>query len=134
MFRVHKKQHQALADKAFVDKLEADMAEDMLGRPASLEERARLPLREMIEHGISVARGYGLITQRDLAFFVLNMVTINPEFHLQPHIQAILRDRSLDPPERRDKMLMDVSDEEWDQAAKMTGSDAYWARVLPPVD
>jgi hypothetical protein len=133
MFRVHKRQHEALGEKSFVDRLEADMCEELLGRPSSLEERARLPFREMIKHGVAVARTYGLVTQRDLALFVRNMVTINPEFHLQPHIHAILKDPSLEPPERREKLLMDVSDEEWDEAAKMTPSDPYWARVLPPV-
>jgi hypothetical protein len=133
MFRVHKKQHDALGEKSFVDRLEADLCEEVLGRPASREERARLPFREMILHGVAVARGYGLETQRDLALFVRNMVTINPEFHLQPHIHAILQDPALEPPERREKLLMDVSDEEWDQAARMTVPDAYWSRVLPAV-
>jgi hypothetical protein len=133
MFRIRTPQRRSLGDKDFIDRLEESIAEDTLGRKVSAEERARLPIREMIEHGVEVARGYGLATQRDLALFVLNMLTINPEFHRQPRIHAILKDPALSPPERRERLLADVSDEEWDEAAKMTDPDRYWARVLPPV-
>lgn len=131
MLRIRRQQHQSLADKDFLDRLEASVAEDALGRKVSAEERARLPFREMIEHGVEVARGYGLETERDLTLFVLNMISINPEFHRQPRIRAILEDRSLPPPARREKLLMDVSDDEWQEAAKMTDPDRYWSRVLP---
>ena len=96
------------------------------------EERARLPVRAMVEHGVGVARAtYGLETERDLMLFVLNMITINPEFHLQPRIHAILKDDELPRPVRREKLLTDVSDAEWEQAATMTNHDQYWSRVLP---
>lgn len=131
MLRIRRQQHQSLADKDFLDRLEASVAEDALGRKVSAEERARLPFREMIEHGVEVARGFGLVTERDLTLFVLNMISINPEFHRQPHIRAILEDEALAPPTRREKLLMDVSDEEWEEAAKMTDPDRYWSRVLP---
>jgi hypothetical protein len=133
MLKIRKPQHQSLSDKGFIDRLEASIAEDIFGRKVSGEERMRLPIREMVEHGVGVARGYGLVTERDLALFVLNMLTINPEFHRQPRIHGILKDSSLEPPERREKLLTDVSDEEWDEAGKMTDADRYWARVLPPV-
>jgi hypothetical protein len=131
MFKIRPKQQASLADKAFVDWVENYLAEDMLERKVSAEERARLPFRGMIEHGMEVARGYGLETQRDLMFFVLNMITINPEFHRQPKIHAILEDESLTTKDRRDKLLTDVSKEEWEEAAQMTDEDAYWSRVLP---
>lgn len=131
MLRVRKEQRQSLGDKGFIDKLEASIAEDTLGRQVTEEERARLPLREMIEHGVSVARGYGLETERDLTLFVLNMLTINPEFHKQPRIRGILLDQSLTPPARREKLLVEVSDEEWEEAARMADADRYWSRVLP---
>jgi hypothetical protein len=131
MLRIRKKQHEALADKAFIDRLEEYVAEDTFGRKVSAEERARLPIRGMVAHGIEVARGYGLRTERDLMLFVLNMITINPEFHRQRHIHEILQDASLSPPDRREKMLSDVSDEEWEEAARMTNADRYWSRVLP---
>ncbi len=92
-----------------------------------------MPFRAMAEHGVEVARGYDLVTERDLTFFVLNMLTINPEFHRQPHIHGILRDSALSPPERRQRMLAEVSDAEWEEAAAMTDPDRYWSRVLPPV-
>jgi hypothetical protein len=131
MFKVRKKQHDAVAMKGFVDRVEAHLAEDLLVRKVTAEERARLPLRAMIEHGIAIARDYGLETERDMMLFVLNMITINPEFHRQPRIQGILRDKALAPPARREKLLTDVSDDEWEQAAVMTNADHYWARALP---
>ena len=131
MLRIRKKQHEALADKAFIDRLEEYVAEDTFGRKVSAEERARLPIRGMVAHGIEVARGYGLRTERDLMLFVLNMITINPEWHRQPHIHAILQDKALAPPDRREKLLTDVSDDEWEEAAAMTDGNRYWARELP---
>lgn len=133
MFRIRKEQHRSLGDKDFLDRLEAMVAEDMLGRRVSAEELARRPLREMIEHGVEVARGYGLATERDLGAFVLNMLTINPEFHRQPRIQGILRDEALSPEARREKLLAEVSDEEWDEAAEMTDPDRYWSGVVRQV-
>ena len=131
MFKVHHKQEAAVADRAFVDKVEAYVAEDLLQRRVSAEEKARLPIRDMVLHGIGVARGYGLETQRDLMLFVLNMITINPEFHRQPRIHAILSDPSLTPPARREKLLTDVSYDEWQEAAAMVDEDEYWSRALP---
>lgn len=131
MFRVQPHQHRSLGDQDFFDRLEVFIAEDAFGRKVSAEERARLPFRAMIEHGVEVARSYGLETERDLSLFVLNMITINPEFHRQPRIHALLRDPALAPPERREKLLKDVSDEDWSEAATMTDPDRYWSRVLP---
>lgn len=133
MFRVRKQQRESLGDKGFIDRLEASIADDTFGRSITAKERARLPIRAMVEHGVEVARGYKLETERDITFFVLNMLTINPEFHRQPRIHAILRDPDLKPPERREKLLTDVSDDEWEDAAKMTDPDRYWTRVLPPL-
>jgi len=131
MFRIRKRQHEALADKAFIDKVEEFVVEDRLDRRVTAEERARLPFRAMIEHGVEVARSYGLETERDLMLFVLNMITINPEFHRQPRIHGILQDPDLTPSQRRDKLLTDVTGAEWDEAAGMTDAGRYWSRVLP---
>jgi hypothetical protein len=134
MFKVTPRNQRPLADEGFVARLEELLAENFYGRVPTPEERARVPFRGMIEHGMEVARSYGLKTERDLAGFVLNMVRINPEFHLQPKINAILRDGALKPAERRDKLLSGVSDDEWEEAARMTDDDAYWDRVLPEDD
>ena len=101
-------------------RLEATLAEDLLGGGVSAVERARLPSAPWPSTASAVARGYGQTTERDLTFFVLNMITINPECHRQPHIHAILDDAALTPADRREKLLGDVSEEEWQEAAKMT--------------
>ena len=48
----------------------------------------------------------------------------------QPRIHGILTDKALARPERRERLLTDVSDGEWEQAAQMTDADDYWLRVL----
>jgi len=131
MLKVHRDQQVAVADRAFVDMVEEYVAEDLLKRRVSAEEKARLPLRGMIEHAMAVARGYGWETQRDLMLFALNMITINPEWHRHPKIQGIVADRSLSPPARREKLLREVSDAEWQAAAEMADEDDYWSRHLP---
>jgi hypothetical protein len=131
MLKVHREQEMAVADKAFIDKVEEYIAEDILHRRVTAEEKARLPLRGMIEHAIGVARGYGWETQRDLMLFALHMITINPEWHRQPKIQSILQDKSLTPPARREMLLSKVTHEEWAQAGEMVDEDEYWTRVLP---
>jgi hypothetical protein len=131
MFRIRQQQMRTLGDQAFIASLEQALGEDFYGRKPTKEELVRAPFREMIEHGMVVARGYGLETQRDLAGFVLNMIRINPEFHKQPRINAILKDTSLEPPERREKLLTCVSGDEWEEAARMTNADDYWDRELP---
>ncbi len=131
MFKVTPRNQRPLGDDGFVRRLEQLLGEDFYGRKPTPEELERIPFRAMIEHGMEVARGYGLRSERDLAGFVLNMVTINPEFHLQPRIHAILADPALAPAERRDKLRGAVSDEAWAEAARMTNGNAYWDRVLP---
>jgi hypothetical protein len=131
MFKVTPRNQRPIGDEDFVRRLEQLLGEDFYGRRPTPEELERIPFRAMIEHGMAVARGYGLASERDLAGFVLNMVTINPEFHLQPRIHAILADGALTPAERRERLLSGVSDEEWAEAARMTNGDAYWNRVLP---
>ena len=131
MFKVHQKQHAAVAERAFVERLENHVAEDILRRRVSAEERSRLPIRAMVEHGLVVARTYGLETERDLMLFVLNMITINPEWHHHPKINAILTDSTLSRPARREKLLTDVTDDEWEEAGVMVDEDEYWSRALP---
>jgi hypothetical protein len=131
MFRVKARNQRPLGDADFIGRLEDLLAEDFYERTVTPEEKAWLPFREMVEHGMEVARSYGFTTERDIASFVLNMVRINPEFHRQPKINAILKDTDIKPPDRREKLLTDVSDAEWEEAARMTNADDYWDRVLP---
>jgi hypothetical protein len=130
MFRIRKAQHDAMAMKLFIDRMEGYILERWFGRQVLGEERAGLPMRAVIQHGVDVAQGYGLETERDLMLFVLNMINVNPEFHRQPHVHAILEEASVTGPEWRERLLTEVSDAEWEQAAVMTNADDYWTRVL----
>ncbi len=94
------------------------------------EEKERLPLRQMIEHGISIAQRYGLETEQDLVFFLLNMIEIGPQFHEHPPIQRLVADKSLAFSERKHELLS-LASGEWDAAARIGDANAYWAEVLP---
>ena len=131
MFRVKKPQKEALGDADFLGRLEELLAEDFYGRRVTPEEKRRVPFREMSAHGLEVARSYGFRTERDLATFVLHMIRIHPEFHRQPKIHSILQDTDLPPAVRREKLLTDVTDDDWSAAAKMGDADDYWDRHLP---
>ncbi len=130
MFRTRKEQHDAMAMKLFVDRVEGHVLEGWFGRKVLAEEKAGLPIRAVIQHGVGVAQGYGLQTERDLMLFVLNMINVNPEFHRQPHVRAIIEEASVTGPEWPERLVTEVSDAEWDQAAEMTNADDYWSRVL----
>lgn len=131
MFRIRQAQHDAIAMKRFIDRMEVLILEQWFKRRVFAEECARLPLHAMIEHGVAVAQGYGMETEQDLMSFVLNMITINPEFHRQPHVHAILTDEALEGRELQEELLTAVTEAEWEEAGAMTKIDDYWLRVLP---
>ena len=134
MFRVKKPQKEALGDADFIGRMETLLAEDLYRRAVTEEDKRRFPFREMVAHGIEIARSYGFRTERDLASFVLHMIRINPEFYRHPTIESILRDTALPPAVRRERLLTHVTAEEWRAAERMTNADDYWDRHLaePP--
>lgn len=123
-------QMDAFAEDAFVRRIA-----DIIGE--GLPARRGMPhsaLTKIAKHCISVARGYGFATERGIGNFTLNMVTVNPEFHKQEHIHAILENRAIPEAERLQRILSDVSDEDWEQAAAMVNPTLYWNKVLNTPD
>lgn len=131
MFRVRKEQLDAIAMKRFIDRVEKTLLEEWFSRRVFDHERTRIPLRKMVEHGVTVAQSYGLETEQDLVMFVLNMIDVNPRFHEEPHIQRLLKDKSLTFAERTDKLMSSESDRAWADAARIGDAHEYWSRVLP---
>lgn len=88
----------------------------------------------MIKHCIKVARSYGFRTEQDIAGFVGHMMTINPGFHNQSRIHAILINPAIPIKERLDRLVVDANEQDWEQASKMVNATVYWARVLQSAD
>lgn len=84
----------------------------------------------MIKHSIKVARSYGFKTEQDIAVFIAHMMTINPGFHNQPRIHAILTNPTIPIKERLDHIVSDPTEQDLEQASKMVDATVYWARVL----
>jgi len=134
MFRLRKEQLDRIAMKRFIDRVETTLLQHWFARRVFDQEKAAIPLRGMIEHGVTVAQSYGLQTEQELVMFVMHMIDINPEFHKQPHFQRLLQDRSLTFRERSDKILQEVTRADWEAAARIGDPHAYWLRVLPAAD
>lgn len=134
MLKIRTAQEDALADEDFVRRLVAHIQTRSPGPSAKLTHRQ---LRCVARHGIAVARSYDLVSERDLAAFTLDMLAVNPAFHRQPELHAILKNPETPVSERMDRVTR-ASDEAWTEAGKLTDPAEYWQAVLdrepPEVD
>jgi hypothetical protein len=128
MLAIKKAQREAMGEPEFVERTIAFIKRRYPGwvYPLSDDE-----LKMRVLHGIEKGRSYGLTWEQSLVVFVTHMLTIGPEFDKQPAIQRVLRDSSIDPPDRRMEALQgrDVSDEDWDQSCAMCDREEYWSYV-----
>ncbi|MBL9104838.1 MAG: hypothetical protein JNL82_28090 [Myxococcales bacterium] len=126
MLKIRTAQEDALADEDFVRRL---IAHIQTRAPDSAARLTYAQLRSVVRHGIRVARSYDLTSERDLAAFTLDMLAVNPEFHRQYELSAILKNPDTPIDERMDRLL-GASDPSWDEAATMTDAAVYWQNVL----
>jgi hypothetical protein len=128
MLAIKKAQREVMGEPAFVDRTIAFMKRRYLGWVHFLSDDE---LRMRVLHGIEKGRSYGLTWEQSLVVFVTHMLTIGPEFDKHPAIQRVLRDSSIDPPDRRMEALLgrDVSDDDWEESSDMCNPDEYWSRV-----
>ena len=127
MLRISRRQWGDMARMDFLDRVEA-LVRVNLPEPA----RRAFDVRRMTEHCVVTAEGEGLITERAIAAFVLHMIRINPEFYLQPTLDAILGDTSVDESARMERLLTDPSEADWEEAAVMCDPADYWEPFLLP--
>ena len=92
-----------------------------------------LSVRRIADHCMNTAEGYVLIEERAIAAFTLHMIRINPEFHRQSRIGAILQDRSVDDSARMERLLTDTAESDWEEAATMCDPSVYWLPFITPV-
>jgi len=104
MFRITRSQWSSMARTKFLGRIEE------LIRVNLRAEAIRYDARRMAEHCVKRAEDYGLVTERAMAAFVLHMVLINPEFHLQSSLNALLRDKSVDDLVRMERLLTNTTE------------------------
>lgn len=112
--------------------LERDVA-GMFADRIPNDRRGAMPpavLRLVARHCIAQARAYGFEAQSDIAFFAINMFTVNPAFHRQAQINEVLTDPAIPVAERLGVALREVDDDAWNEASHMTDAAAYWREVL----
>lgn len=126
MLKIRTAQEESLADEDFVRRL---IAHIQARTPKATEKLTYHQLRAVVRHGIAVARGYDLRSERDLAAFTFDMLAVNPQFHRQREIHGILKNPDVPVAERMDRATA-APDESWEEAAKMTDAAEYWQAVL----
>ncbi len=57
-----------------------------------------------------------------------------PHSAKQAHFHRLLKDRALTFRERSDKILTEITADEWKEAARMCDAQGYWSRALPAAD
>lgn len=127
MICIRSDQWSSMARHNFLDRIEALIRANL---PAETSER--LDVRRVAEHCVAAAEGYALTGERAVAAFVLHMLSISPEFHLQPGIRAILDDRGADDAARMERLLTDASESDWEEAVRMCDLAVYWRPFLGP--
>lgn len=126
MLKIRTAQEDALADEDFVRRL---IAHIQARAPDSAARLTYQQLRIVARHGIAVARSYDLRSERDLAAFTFDMLTINPRFHSQRELHGILKNPEIPVAERMDRATA-APDESWTEAANMTDAAEYWQAVF----
>src|SRR5579864_786672 len=104
---VRSEQYVNLADRGFELRVEAHVRDRFPDKVANCDLRATV--REYIGRG----RLYGLIWESSLASFVALCFELGPDFHLHPHVNAILTDSEIAHGERIPMLLSALRPEEW---------------------
>lgn len=82
-------------------------------------------LRQMVIGGISQARNYGMSWKSTLISFVVLMFIVAPNFDEDERAENILKNGQIPADERVDKLLDELSDEDWESIAEKYNADAW---------
>ncbi len=127
MFKIRPAQADILADEDFIQRAIAYLHVRL---PESVEAMQPADLRALVRHTMEVARSYGLVSERGLMNFLLDMLGVGPNFHLEPHINAVLWRTDLPEDERLDRMVADVDDDAWAAAGQLVDPETYWDQAI----
>lgn len=126
MLKIRSQQLEALEEQAedgLIDYIVSVLDED---HPETIEGMPDDMVYELVENGLDRARSHDLEQDNSLTAFVCMMFVVAPNFDQHPRIKAILADETLEPDERFEKVLDEISDEEWDEAENNWDADAWF--------
>ncbi len=84
-------------------------------------------LLEMVRQGIARARAYGMAFESSFAAFLAIMIEFAPNFDEHPQVQQILKDESLPPDARLDRVLDEAILEQQREEIKQNYDSGAWA-------
>jgi hypothetical protein len=120
------------AEAAFVRRvmeyLREKHADDVVRLPkyqSKVRDLSDKVLREMVAGGIARGRNYGMTWKSNLISFVVLMVMVAPNFDEDERVENNLKDGGVPAEERLDKVLDELTDEEWDAIAKNYDAEAW---------
>ncbi|WP_438030761.1 hypothetical protein [Sorangium sp. So ce233] len=126
MLKVKRRQRSEAGDPAFVDRTVGHLRRF---HGVATERLSDDELRFRVRHGLARGRGHGLTWESSLTVFVAHMIELCPAFDEHPAAARVLADASIPPDERVEALLAHLTEEEWEEAARMCDPVAYWARA-----
>ena len=109
-------------ERAFIEEIIDALQEN---HPKAVEGIRRNTLREMVGNGIERARGHRLTKKYAIGLFIELMFLVAPNFDEYPPIQITLKDRTVDPDERMNRLADSITERQW-QGAKARSDSAAW--------
>ncbi|GGY70947.1 DUF4123 domain-containing protein [Pseudoduganella albidiflava] len=94
--------------------------------PESLDGMEHAMVREIAIAAVARCASYGIHTADDQVLFAGLMMSVSPSFDDHPAIRRGLRDESVPPDERLDRLVDDLPDAVWDQIARDKRYDALF--------
>jgi adenine-specific DNA methylase len=138
MLQIHPKQMEAfggvtddLLAKRIVGHLRADYSDTMVQLPSgslTVKEIEEAELKAMVTRGVAQARAYGIDHESALATFVAIMFEAAPNFDAHPELNQTLRDESVAPNSRIDKLLERFNEKIWEEVRASYDQQAWIAR------
>lgn len=104
------------------DGLEVLLPENIKRTVANLSDEM---LREMVKGGVARARDYGIEWSSNLISFVIVMFVVAPNFDGDERATKFLKDDKIEPEKRVDKMLDELTDEEWNEIRKKYDAETW---------
>jgi hypothetical protein len=98
-------------------RFEANLTEHLRRHYPDAAELPAQALQGFVANAVKIAQAHGLTWQSTIATFVSLMVAVSPRFFAAPPIAELLRDETLPPDLRLDRVLKLVPPEAWEAAA-----------------
>lgn len=118
--------------KRIVDHLQENYSATLVQLPAgslTVKEIDEAELKAMVTKGIAQARAHGINHESALAAFVAIMFEAAPNFDAHPEIQEILKDASVEPNSRIEKLLEGFSEKVWEDVKANYDRQAWIAKA-----